>query len=133
MLHETVHAMTEIIGPVDRSAPGQFWAEEVVAYRLEYEVMAALGGEAYKKLVEHIADIIGEAEKDEDGRIEIAYTFSTDDFETIGRIFDPQTDDDEISVWANVMLDNAWLLFFERHFEQPTGRFADFLAQKYGD
>ncbi len=133
MLHETVHAMTEIIGSVDRSAPGQYWAEEVEAYRLEYEVMAALGGEAYKKLVEHIADIIGEAEKDEDGRIEIAYTFSADDFETIGRIFDPQTNDDEISVWANVMLDNAWLLFFERHFEQPMEGFADFLAQKYGD
>ena len=132
MLHETVHAMTEIIGPVDRSAPGQLWTEEVAAYRLQYEVMAALGGEAYKKLVEHIADIVGEAEEDEDGRIDMAYAFSAADYEAIRQVLGPQTDDDEISRRIPMVLDNAWSLHFERYYEQSIEAFADFLAQKYG-
>ena len=58
MLHEAFHAMTEINDLADRSAPNQTWIEEVGAYRLEYEVMLALGGEAYQNLVERIANII---------------------------------------------------------------------------
>ncbi len=132
MLHEAVHAMTEINGLVDRSTPNQFWTEEVEAYRLEYEVMSALGGGPYKKLVECIAETIAETEADENGRIEVSYTFSATDFEAIRQVLGPQTDDDEVGGWRPKVFDNAWSLYFERHSERPVEEFADFLYQKYG-
>ena len=132
MLHEAFHAMTEIRGLVDRSAPNQFWTEEAEAYRLEYGVMSVLGGGAYKKLVECIADIIGETEEDENGRIEMSYTFSAVDFEAIRQVLGTRADDDEVRRWIPKVVDNAWSLYFERHLERPVEGLADFLAQKYG-
>lgn len=131
LLHETVHAINEINGLVDRSAPNQHWTEEADVYRFEYEIMAALGGEDYAKLVDRIADAIEGAEKDE-GSPRNTYEFNPTDRDAVRAVFGPDTSDGEVNGWLNVVSDNAWLRYFERNFEQPMEQFADFLAHTQG-
>ena len=132
MLHEAVHAMIEIDGSADRSVPNQYWAEEAKAYRLEYQIMVALGGKAYKELVERVADTISGAEEDDNGRIKVPYSFSETERGVIRQIFNSRATDDEISLWTKLAFDNAWLLYFERYYDQPMEEFANFLSLRHG-
>ncbi len=83
LLHEAVHVITEIEGLVNRSFyPNQMWLEEAEAYRFEYQILGALGGQVYAALVQRI-----KAEIEDDDSIICNYQFTKADFEILKQIF----------------------------------------------
>ena len=129
LLHEAVHAITEIDAAIDRSAyPNQHWLEEAEALQFEYQILAGLGGRAYTALVERIEDKIT---RDEEG-IDCGHQFDESDFEILKGIFGQQASKDELEGWANIVTINGWLEYFKRHHERPLVQFADYLALEVG-
>jgi hypothetical protein len=54
LLHEAVHARNEIEKRIDRRQPEAYWLDEADANVVEFEILKALGGDGYRRLVERV-------------------------------------------------------------------------------
>lgn len=124
LLHEAQHAINEIEKRYDRQDPNSHWIEEAEVYIFEFDVLKALGGDAYSKLIddEMALEPMNDNEK---------YKTQDEKAAELWKVmFGEDIDDSEISLWNWIAQLNARWQFLSANKPDAVKLLADYIAKK---
>ena len=124
LLHEAKHAINEIEKLYDRQNPDSHWIEEAEVYIFEFDVLRALGGDAYSKLIDNEMEL--EPLNDEE-----KYKIQDKKAAELWKVmFGKDINDSEIHLWNWIAQLNARWLFLSTNKPDAVKLLADYIAKK---
>ncbi len=121
LLHEAKHAVNEIEKLYNRQDPESHWIEEAEVYIFEFDILKALGGDAYSKLIddEMALEPLNDEEKYKAQDVKAAELWKA--------MFGEDISDGEIHLWNWIAQLNARWQYLAANKPNPTELLADYI------